>query len=221
MDLVVCIDDDIVPEPEVLARLLEHYRRHPEVAAITPVITNYTPPPLRERLFSAIFCRGPFRDDRQPVYWHWRRYHPAGLVPVGMLGGGMLSVRRDALGGIRFDRRYRGASVGEDIDISWALRSRGARLAIAADARVVHERAPRPAIRPEEALLTSWGFVFHKHQPKTLGNRLAFLWFVTGVTLRGACASLRWRTLAPLGSVRAGLLGLRRDYAGSRFLRPR
>lgn len=220
MDIVVCIDDDMVPEPDVLERLQEHYRRHPEVTAITPVITNYTPPPLRERVFSAIFCRGPFRDDRQPVYWNWRR-RQAGLVPVGMLGGGMLSVRREALGEIRFDRRYRGASTGEDIDLSWALRSRGARLAIATDARVVHNRAPRPATRHEEAMLTSWGFVFRKHQPQTLGNRLAFLWFVVGVTLGGLYASLCSRTLAPLRSVGTGLRRLRRDYAGSSFLAPR
>lgn len=221
MDIVICIDDDMIPEPDALERLREHYRRHPEVTAITPVITNYKPPPLRERLFRTIFCRGPFRDDRQPVYWSWRRYSGARLVPVGMLGGGMLSVRRTGLGGIRFDRRYRGASVGEDIDLSWALRARGACLAIATDARVVHNRAPRPAARYEEATLTSWGFVFDKHQPKTLGNRLAFLWFVTGVMLGAACASLHSCTLEPLRSACLGLLILRRDYAGSRFLSPR
>ncbi|HEV8640345.1 MAG TPA: glycosyltransferase family 2 protein [Methylomirabilota bacterium] len=221
MDIVICIDDDMVPEPDVLERLHEHYRGHPEVAAITPVITNYTPPPFPERLFGAIFCRGPFRDDRQRVYWNWRRYRGTRLAPVGMLGGGMLSARREALGGIHFDRRYRGASVGEDIDLSWALRARGARLAIATDARVVHNRAPRPATRYEETLLTSWGFVFDKHQPKTLGNRLAFRWFVIGVMLGAVYASLRSGTLAPLRSLRVGLRRLRRNYAGSSFLASR
>jgi GT2 family glycosyltransferase len=167
-----------------------------------------------------VFCRGPFRDDRQPVYWHWRRHRRA-LVDVRMLGGGMLSVRRDALGSVRFDSRYRGASLGEDIDLSWSLAARGARLAIATDAHVVHDRAPRPPARHEEALLTSWGFVYDKHQPKTLANRLAFLWFVTGVVGAATLATLRARSLAPLRSAAAGVRSLVTDFAGSSFLKPR
>ena len=58
----------------------------------------------------------------------------------------MIAIRRRALGSIRFDRRYRGASLGEDVDLSWALRSRGWRLAIATDAHVIHRRAPRPTL---------------------------------------------------------------------------
>jgi len=219
-DIVLCMDDDMVPEPDTLERLLAHYAREPGVAAMTPVITNYAPPPLAQRLAHAIFCRGPLRDDRQPVYWHWRRFGGR-LVNVRVLGGGMLTVRRAALGATRFDPRYRAASIGEDIDLSWALARRGARLAIATDARVAHERPPRPAMRYEEATLTSWGFVFDKHQPKTLANRLAFAWFATGIALGALYATLRRRSLAPLASLRAGLACRRRGYAGSRFLAPR
>jgi GT2 family glycosyltransferase len=218
MDVVLCVDDDMVPAHDVIARLQTHYRRHPDVAAITPVITNYPAPPLHQRLFAAVFFRGPFRDDRQPVYWHWRR-RPPGLVRVRMLGSGMLSMRRNALGPVRFDSRYRGASIGEDIDLSWSLAARGVGLAIATDAHVVHDRAPRPA-RYEEALLTSWGFVYQKHQPKTLLNRLALLWFVGGVVGAAAVAALRARSLASLRSTWAGLHNLRRDYAASSFLAP-
>jgi GT2 family glycosyltransferase len=219
MDVVVCMDDDMVPEPDALERMLAHYARDPGVAAMTPVITNYAPPPLPQRLVTAVFCRGPLRDDRQPVYWHWRRY--AGrLVDVRVLGGGMLAIRRAALGGTRFDARYRAASLGEDVDLSWALARRGARLAIATDAHVTHQRPPRPDARYEEAILTSWGFVFDKHQPKTLSNRLAFTWFATGVALGALYAAIRRRSLAPLASLRAGLACRRRGYAGSRFLAP-
>src|SRR2546430_13690376 len=50
-------------------------------------------------------------------------------------------------------------------------------------ARIVHNKAPRPAKRLEEALLTSWAFLYDKHVPKTLATRLAFAWFMTGVVL--------------------------------------
>jgi GT2 family glycosyltransferase len=218
-DIVLCVDDDMVPAPDALERLLAHYHRHPEVVAITPVITNYGRPALPHRLFVAIFCRGPFRDDRQPIYWHWRRYRGA-LVPVRMLGSGMLSIRRAALGTIRFDARYRGASLGEDIDLSWSLNARGGRLAIATDAHVVHDRAGRPDARWEEALLTSWGFVVDKHHPPTLRTRAARAWLVAGVALAALVASARSRSLAPLRSLRAGLRNVRRGYEASTFLAP-
>jgi GT2 family glycosyltransferase len=218
-DVVVCVDDDMVAEPDTLVRLLEHHRRTPDLGAVTPVITNYRPPGRVQRLLTAIFCRGPFRDDRQPVYWHWRRYGGR-LVPVRVLGGGMMALRRQAVADLRFDRRYRGASLGEDIDLSWALRGRGWRLAIATDARVAHDRSPRPAQRYEEATLTSWGFVFAKHQPKTAVNRLALAWFVTGVAIGAAGASLRSGSLAPLRSLAAGLRSMATGYRHSTFLHP-
>jgi GT2 family glycosyltransferase len=219
-DLVVCMDDDMAPEPDVLERLIGHHQRATDFGAITPVIANYPPPALSDRTLTALFCRGPFHDDRQPVYWRWRRYGDDGLVPVRMLGAGMMTLRRAALDGVRFDRRYRGASVGEDLDLSWTLRARGWRLGIATGARVLHQRAPRPDARYEETLLMSWSFVFHKHQPPTLANRLAFAWFVVGVFVGSLCASLRSRSAAPLRSARAGLFGIRHDYANSTFLLP-
>ncbi|MGH7324720.1 MAG: glycosyltransferase family 2 protein [Candidatus Rokuibacteriota bacterium] len=217
-DFVLSIDDDMVPDPDALERLLEHHRRTPGLVAVTPVITNYTPPPWTSRLLTTIFCRGPFRDDRQPVYWHWRRYQGA-LVPMRLLGGGMGLIRRSALDGVRLDARYRAGSLGEDIDLSWALARRG-RLAIATDVHVVHARPPRPVQRYEDATLTSWGFVYAKHQPKTLANRLAFAWFVAGVGLSAAAAALLSRSLEPLRSFEAGLANLLTNYSRSSFLVP-
>ena len=219
-DIVVCMDDDMAPEPDVLERLIKHHQQAPDVGAIAPVIANYPPPALSDRALTALFCLGPFRDDRQPVYWQWRRYGDDGLISVRMLGAGMIALRRAALDGVRFDRRYRGASVGEDLDLSWPLRARGWRLGIATGARVLHQRAPRPDARSEETLLMSWSFVFRKHQPPTLANRLAFAWFVAGVFVGALCASLRSWSPAPLRSARAGLFGIRHDYANSTFLLP-
>jgi GT2 family glycosyltransferase len=137
-----------------------------------------------------------------------------------MLGSGMLSIRRAALGTIRFDPRYRGTSLGEDIDLSWSLAARGGRLAIATDAHVVHDRAGQPDARWEEPLLTSWGFVVDKHRAPTLRIRAARAWFVAGVALAAAVASARARSLAPLRSLRAGLRNLRHGYEAATFLGP-
>lgn len=218
--VVVCMDDDMVPEPDTLERLLAHLGRHPALGAVTPVITNYPPPAWWRRLLAACFCRGPFRDDRQPVYWHWRR-HRARLRAVRVVGTGLVALRRLALQGVRFDARYRGASTGEDLDLSWALAARGWRLAIALDARVVHDRGPRPPHRYEEAMLASWAFAYAKHQPKTLANRAAFVWFVLGVGLVALGAALRSASLEPLRSFRRGLAAVCNGFQGTAFLAPR
>ena len=218
-DVLLCVDDDMEPAPDAIERLLAPLMAVPQLAAVTPVITNYEAPALAHRLVNTIFFCGPFRDDRQPVYWRGAGQRER-LVEVGMLGAGMIAIRRTALADIRFDARYRGASLGEDLDLSWALRARGGRLAIATDAHVIHRKAPRPASRHEEAMLTSWGFVYAKHQPKTLANRLAFVWFVTGVATTAAVAALHARSLAPLRSVRAGLFNIRHDYSRCSFLTP-
>jgi GT2 family glycosyltransferase len=220
-DVVVFCDDDVTPDAVVIDRLLAHYARVPDIAGLAPLITNYPRPGWSGRAFHRIFCRGPFRDERQPIFWYWRRYPEAQLLPVRMFTGALMSFRRSALAGVRHDARYRAASVGEDIDLCWSLVARGHRLAIATDARIVHNRAPRPARRLEEALLTSWAFLYDKHVPKTRANQLAFGWFVVGVLLGAAKETPRTRSLAPLRSAWVGLRRLRNDYAGSPFLAPR
>jgi GT2 family glycosyltransferase len=219
-DILLCCDDDVVADPHVVECLLAHYRAAPECAGLAPVITNYPMPNRLRRLYRWLFERGPFRDERQPVYWNWQRYTEPTRVPVRMFTGAMMSFRRAALGGLRHDRRYRGASVGEDIDLCWAVGRRGGRLAIVTDARIVHDRAPRPAIRPEEAQIAAWGFLYDKHLPKTLTTRLAFGWYVLGVFSGAVLGAVRDRTSAPLASALAGVRAWRTDYAGSSFLGP-
>jgi peptidoglycan-N-acetylglucosamine deacetylase len=219
-DILVCCDDDVVADPRTIGCLVAHYTAAPEFAGLAPVITNYPAPGRLRRLYHWLFDRGPFRDERQPVYWFWRRYAEPTRVPVRMFTGAMMSFRRSALGPLRHDPRYCGASIGEDIDLCWSLGRRGGRLAIVTDARIVHNRAPRPSVRPEEAQIAAWGFLYRKHVPKTLAARLAFAWYVTGVFVGAAVTGLTGRTLSPLRSALAGVRALRTDHAHSAFLAP-
>lgn len=220
-DVVLFCDDDVVPAPDTLERLLAHLHADPGLAGVAPVITNYPPPSALVRLHGRLFCRGAFRDERQPVYWFWQRHAAAApLVPVRMFTGAMMAFRRAALGSLRYDPRYRGASTGEDIDLCWTLVGRGGRLAIATDARIVHNRAPRPAARPEAAMIVSWGYLYRKHLPRTLATRAAFAWYVVGVFAGAAVQAARGRTPAPLISALEGLRALRRDFEGVTFLAP-
>lgn len=219
-DVVVFCDDDVLPAPDAIEALCRHYRRVPWLAGVAPVIVNYDPPPWTLRLFLRVFLRGPFRDERQPIYWFWRRHPPGALLPVRMFTGAMMSFRRATVAGVRMDPRFRGPSTGEDVDLCWTLVSRGARLAIATDARIVHRRAPRPLHRPEATLLTSWAYLYDRHVPKTLPTRAAFAWYVVGIALNGLQGAVRERSLAPLRSLAAGLHCVASDYDGCPFLAP-
>src|SRR6266850_510174 len=79
-------------------------------------------------------------------------------------------------------------------------------------------RAPRPARRPEEAQIASWGFLFQKHLPRTLATRAAFAWYVVGVFMSALVNAVQERTLDPLRSAMAGVRSVWTDYAGSSFL---
>ncbi|HEX2438005.1 MAG TPA: glycosyltransferase [Methylomirabilota bacterium] len=219
-DILLCCDDDVVADLRVVANLLTHYAVAPECAGLAPVITNYDLPGRLHRVHRWLFCRGPFHDERQPVYWHWRRYTGPTRVPVRMFTGAMMSFRRAVLDDLRHDPRYRDASIGEDIDLCWSLGRRGARLAIATDARIVHNRAPRPSVRPEQAQIAAWGFLYEKHLPKTLATRAALAWYITGIFVSASLCTIRGRNLAPLRSALAGLRALRSDHTHSSFLAP-
>jgi GT2 family glycosyltransferase len=219
-DIVLCWDDDVIAERTVIERLLAHYRVAPEWSGLAPVITNYPAPNLFRRLHRRVFYRGPFHDERQPVYWYWQRYPTPARIPVRMFTGAMMSFRRSALEGLRHDGRYRGASVGEDIDLCWALWRRGAQLAIVTDAHIVHNRAPRPSVRPEETMIASWGFLCQKHLPKTAATRIAFAWYVIGVFAGAAVSAVVERSLDPLRSAVRGVWAVRTNYASSTFLSP-
>ena len=213
-DVIVFCDGDVVPEPSVLETLLRHDRAQPSLAGIAPVIVNHTAPTPARRLHDWLFTRGPFRDERLPVYRLWRSFPPGTLAPVRMFAGAMMSFRRAALAGVRADARFRGASLGEDVDLCWSVTGRGGRLAIAVDAHIVHNRAPRPPVRPEEAMITSRALLCDKHLPRRLSTRVAFAWYVAGVLTGAMISALDTRTFSPLGSAAAGLRALWTDDAG-------
>ena len=73
-EIVVFCDDDVAPEAVVVERLVGHYARVPDLAGLAPVIVNYPRPGWLSRAAHVLFRLGPFRDERQPVYWNWRRY---------------------------------------------------------------------------------------------------------------------------------------------------
>jgi hypothetical protein len=96
-DVVLFLDDDVYLEKDFNRELRQAYIDNPEAAGIGGVITNYSPPPAGFRWWSAIFARGPFHDERQPLYWRAARGRRGRPVRVRKLGGGLMSFKMKAI----------------------------------------------------------------------------------------------------------------------------
>lgn len=192
------LDDDVILEPDFTAALVASYRRQPQAAGISGIITNYAPARRAVRLWQSVFFRGPFADDRQPIYRRAGSLGPgAPLIPVSRLGAGLMSFWASAIGATRFDRRLTGASLGEDVDFCFRLAHPGP-LFIAPGARLRHLRGPRgPVQHPlEEAALAAW-YLHLEHPHRHRRQAWFFTWLNCGLLAAAAGASLRRRSIAP------------------------
>lgn len=223
---VIFLDDDALPEQGCLELLVQVLDRHPQLYAAGGLVSNYTPPPLPARLFRRIFYRPPLYDERQPVYWRARDYATCKLIPSSKLTGCCMVFRREALercGG--FDARYRGASVGEDVEISVRLArlaNRPDAIALVGGAFVRHasEGGWKHNPRSIEFEIVATHYWLRRGYPWNLANRFRFAWMCAGLLLWTLASSLKRRDPAPLRSFLAGVRSTRSGYRGCPFLGP-
>jgi glucosyl-dolichyl phosphate glucuronosyltransferase len=209
------LDDDVILEPDFLEQLLAVYVRYPQAAGVSGVVTNYERPPLGFRLWDWVFARGPFHDDRQPVYWRANRARGGDPVRVTRLGAGLMSFPAQAIRNLRFDENLRGVSDGEDVDFCARMGS-DAILVITPCARLVHNRSNlgreqdhwlRRRARAEH-------YLYHRNWSWGIKNRLCFWWLNAGYALVATSVCLRRGSLEAWRSLLAGI------REGTRAARP-
>jgi GT2 family glycosyltransferase len=223
--LVAFLDDDGIPDPDALRVLAEALRDRPDLPGVGGIITTYGRPSRRVVALSRLFHPGPFWDERQPVYWEWARFRRGEIVATGKLNGGLMVCRRDALLAIGgFDPRYRGASVGEDVEISQRLqRLSGCRsLALVGGAWLAHDSLGewKSADHGLEFELVASHYWYRKNMPKDAATRLRYCWVVAGLITVACGRAARARSTAPIRSVLRGLSCIRSGYNGCPFLKP-
>jgi GT2 family glycosyltransferase len=200
------LDDDVILEPDFIEQMLAAYRRCPSAAGISGIVTNYSLPPFAARTWRGLFVRGPFHDDRQPVYWNSARLRGGEPVRVSRFGGGLMSFRADALGGVRFDENLSGVSDGEDVDFCAHL-APGSLLLITPKARLIHNQSPSG--RSQKHWTCREGksnhYLYYRNWNKGIGNRLSFYWLNLGYGLVATFASLRRGSLQPWRELLEGL----------------
>lgn len=202
----VFLDDDVVLEPDFLEELLKPYAESRDLTGVSGIITNYPLPPRWFRAWTAVFRRGPFHDDRQPVYWRADRLRHASPIPVSRLGGGLMSFRASAVRGLRFDENLHGVSEGEDVDFCCRLPA-GSRLVICPRARLAHMQSPQGRTQDHwlRRMVLGSHYLYRKNWRGSVVNRIWFLWLNVGCGLLATLASLRRGLFEPWRAFLTGI----------------
>jgi len=204
-ELLVFLDDDVHLEPDFLEKLVLSYVGRPEIGGVSGIVTNYSRPPLRQRLLTEVFCLGPFRDERMPLYWKANALRESPPIPIRKFTGCVMSFRRTALGPDRFDDRYPGAGA-EDVDLSWRISERW-KLILCPAVRAAHLQSPIGSQRDKWLFqaATQYYYLYYRLWRKSLVGRLCFVWLNIGFALLATLGSFKRRSLGPLHALRGGI----------------
>jgi GT2 family glycosyltransferase len=213
-DFWLFLDDDVELEAEFIQRLLECYGKRPTARGVSGIITNYPLPSAASRLWSAIFVRGPFHDDRQPIYWDCERLRNSEPIAVRKFTSALMSFRASVIRDIRFDSNYPGA-LAEDIDFCCQLPT-GTLMFIAPQARLVHNRSPINRARSHWLRIHAEAsyYLYERHWKKQIINRFYFAWLKIGYAVAAVVASAKARSFHSWRALQAGRL------AGNAYAHP-
>ena len=222
-DIWLFLDDDVCLEPNFLEQIVAVYRSA-NVVGVSGIVTNYTPPSLISRCWSWLFVRGPFHDDRQPIYWNSENLRDSHPLRVSRLGGGLMSFRADAIRNVRFDENLMGVSDGEDVDFCSRL-PEDASLVIAPKARLVHQQSTAGRSRQHWLLRHARAncFIYFKVWRFRRMSWFYFAWLTAGYSIAASLASLRTGTVNPWRDLIEGicqgyLAGWKQTNTGTRAL---
>jgi GT2 family glycosyltransferase len=204
-DIWLFLDDDVWLEPTCIEKILDVYRGSPEIDGVAGLITNYAKPPWTKRLWSGTFVRGPFRDERQPIYWKADELAGHQPIRVKKFTGACMSFRARAIRKLRFDPRLTGGSLAEDIDL--CARVNSGSLVIAPEAKLVHRRSEINRHRDHwvrEHAQSSY-YMYRRNWRGEFKGRLSFLWLRLGYCAVVPAGCLRRRSLQPWRAFRQGV----------------
>ncbi len=203
-EILAFFDDDVCLERTYLEELVAAYNRDAEVVGVSGMIANYHLPPWHRRLWSTLFVRGNFHDERQVIYWHADQLRDSHPIRVRKFTGACMSFRAEATHGHWFDENLPN-TFEEDWDFCISL-GPDAKLVIAPRARLLHlrsapGRSKKHHLRNEAR---STYYLHRKHWNYGLKNRICFWWINVGYALLATVGSLRRLTLAPWRALISG-----------------
>jgi glycosyltransferase involved in cell wall biosynthesis len=118
-DVLLFLDDDLTLYPDFIERLLAAYEELPDATGISGMPDNYEVPGKFFYYWTKIFTRGPFWNDRYPIFWNAKRITRP--VRVSQMTSAMMSVKTARLNGTLWDENVQKADA-EDVDFCVRLK---------------------------------------------------------------------------------------------------
>lgn len=179
-DIVLFLDDDLTLNQDYIENTLKTFSE-PQFADIAGVggIVELTQK-KRGLEFNRFFSLGHFADTRQKI-----KDKDPGIYESPYLSGGLMSLKKEKIGDLRFDENMTGYCHGEDMDFCYRL-SQGNKLVLNSKAVCLHKQSPEGRYKGEREaneILFRYYF-FRKNLPFTLGNLAVFVWFNLGMLIR-------------------------------------
>jgi GT2 family glycosyltransferase len=203
-DVWLFLDDDVELEADCVERIVSTYSEAAGLAGVSGLITNYARPSKASRLWLCCFVRGPFHDERQPLYWNAAKIRSAEPFPVTKFTGCLMSFRSDFVRHLRFDEGLHGVSEGEDVDFCLRV---GGPLLLNPRARVRHHHSKSGRLTDHwtRRAVRAQLFLFGKHWNHGFFNRLVSGWLFLGYCLVCTASSLRHLSLDPWRALGEGI----------------
>lgn len=208
-EILLFIDDDVTLYADFIERLAAAYEELPEATGISGVPDNYAPPGKFFYYWSRVFTRGPFWNDRFPVFWNAHRMREP--VRVSQMSGGMMSFKRASINGTRFDVNLRGVSDGEDVD--FCVRLKGTYF-IDPRCRLTHHLSSTGREKDHWTRRHARAYTYlYLHNWRR--HKLAYTWLTVGWLFAALLGCASRKSLAPLRAMRAGRAEGRRCVASA------
>lgn len=181
-DILSFIDDDVLLDKDYYLNLVQSFNE-PSVAGVTGVVTNTRIPSRKWLFYSKLFFqstvsrrKGIMRRSGYPCYL----LNAEGPVPVGVMSGCNMSLRRDVFMRFLFDPALSGYSYLEDADLSYRV-SKEHRLILNPTCRLVHNSADKAVSERYFTVKLSYHrYVFNKNFVRSPVNYIPYAISVMG-----------------------------------------
>ena len=205
-DIVCFLEDDVILEPEYLARIEQGFAEHPEMLGCCGIVTNPPRQPAGYEWAFHLFHCGIYRDIRVGMYGRIEG-SGHGLIQSDVISGGLSAWRREVFAAVPFDVAN-GLFMLEDMDFSTrVVRHFGHRLYINPNARLEHHWSPanREVLGQRQQRKLTEFITYYKKRRDWPGAHLALPWLLVGLLVEAGVQSLSTRSIGPLTGYFVGL----------------
>lgn len=183
-NLIFFFDDDVILERNYLHEILNSYEKYPHLKGVQGVITNYSKIGFFSSLMTKLFTHKYFRDQRLDTYCNLAEYKKYDIIYTTIMGGGLMSIKREVFDEYKFDENFYKYSFGEDVDFSYRV-SLKYKMAINPAARLYHKSlGPKLDVKKQiERQICFYIYFFKKNIDKNLANYSLLSLYVFGILI--------------------------------------